>query len=69
MTENHNDRPRQTCDRCIARAAFVTVLRGGGELLFCGHHLRAHRERLLASGAQVWPLPGDAPRRPVVDAA
>jgi hypothetical protein len=49
------------CDRCVARAAFVAHLRGGGELLFCGHHHRRHREGLLASGALVWPLPVDRP--------
>lgn len=67
MTEIHEG--RLTCDRCIAHAAFLTVLRGGGELLFCGHHLREHRERLLAGGAQVWPLPGRGAPRPVRDAA
>jgi hypothetical protein len=32
------------CDRCGARAYIRVVLPGGGELLFCGHHGRAHRE-------------------------
>ncbi|GAA4797190.1 hypothetical protein GCM10023200_36720 [Actinomycetospora chlora] len=49
----------QRCDRCVARAAFVAHVPGGGELLFCGHHHRRHREGLLASGALVWPLPVD----------
>jgi hypothetical protein len=46
-----------TCDRCIARAAFIAHVPGGGELMFCGHHHRVHAERLRASGALVWPLP------------
>jgi hypothetical protein len=48
---------RPTCDRCVARAAFLAHVPGGGELLFCGHHHRVHAERLRASGALVWPLP------------
>jgi hypothetical protein len=38
------------CDRCSARA-LVRVLLPAGELLFCGHHARAHEERLLEIGA------------------
>lgn len=34
------------CDRCGAAAAVRAVLPTGGELLFCGHHARAHSERL-----------------------
>ncbi len=68
MTEIH-DAPQQTCDRCIARAAHLAVLPAGGELLFCGHHHRIHRERLLASGALVWLLSGNATLRAVDDAA
>ncbi|WP_422653113.1 DUF7455 domain-containing protein [Actinomycetospora sp.] len=72
MTENHGG-PQQTtpetCDRCIARAAFIAIFPAGGELLFCGHHLRIHRERLLSHGSLVWPLPGHATLRPVSDAA
>jgi hypothetical protein len=49
----------QRCDRCVARAAFVAHVPGGGELMFCGHHHRRHREGLLASGALVWLLPVD----------
>lgn len=56
MTDIHT--AAGTCDRCSARAAFLAVLPGGGELLFCGHHHRVHRERLLAGGALAWPLPG-----------
>ena len=54
----------QTCDRCGARATYLTHVPGGGELMFCGHHHRVHRDRLRSSGALVWPLP----TRPVVDA-
>jgi len=38
------------CDRCSA-AAQVRALLPAGELLFCGHHLRAHHDRLVAAGA------------------
>ncbi|TKV60243.1 hypothetical protein FDO65_00460 [Nakamurella flava] len=34
------------CDRCGAAAAVRAVLPTGGELLFCGHHARAHSDRL-----------------------
>jgi hypothetical protein len=34
------------CDRCGARAKVRAVLSTGGELLFCGHHARAHENRL-----------------------
>lgn len=53
------------CDRCGAQA-YVRVVLASGELLFCGHHARAHaeaftgvathvqdeRERLLADAAR-----------------
>ena len=46
------------CDRCSARALVRAVL-PAGELLFCGHHARAHEERLVELGAiltvaEVW---------------
>ena len=34
------------CDRCGARAYVRVVLPGGGELLFCAHHGRAHESAL-----------------------
>jgi hypothetical protein len=37
-----NDR----CDRCGARAYIRVTLPGGGELLFCAHHGRAHEYAL-----------------------
>jgi len=36
----------ERCDRCGARAKVRAVLASGGELLFCGHHARAHEDRL-----------------------
>jgi hypothetical protein len=36
----------ERCDRCGARAKVRAVLTNGGELLFCGHHARAHEESL-----------------------
>ena len=34
------------CDRCGAQAYVRATLPGGGELLFCGHHARAHSDKL-----------------------
>jgi hypothetical protein len=34
------------CDRCGAAAKMRAVLPSGGELLFCGHHARAHEVKL-----------------------
>jgi hypothetical protein len=34
------------CDRCGAQAYVRVVLAGGGDLLFCRHHARAHGDKL-----------------------
>ena len=34
------------CDRCGAAAKVRAVLPSGGELMFCGHHARAHADKL-----------------------
>ncbi len=34
------------CDRCGAQAYVRVTLSSGGELLFCGHHGRAHSAKL-----------------------
>lgn len=34
------------CDRCGAQAYVRVTLPSGGELLFCGHHGRAHSDKL-----------------------
>jgi hypothetical protein len=41
------------CDRCGARAYIRVVLPGGGELLFCAHHGRAHQDALRAADANI----------------
>ena len=41
------------CDRCGARAYIRVLLPGGGELLFCAHHGRAHQEALRAADADI----------------
>ncbi len=41
------------CDRCGARAYLRVTLPGGGELLFCGHHGRAHEDALIAADARI----------------
>jgi hypothetical protein len=44
------------CDRCSAAALHRAVL-PAGELLFCGHHARRYRARLLDIGATLSPNP------------
>jgi len=41
------------CDRCGAAATTRAVLPSGGELLFCGHHTRLHKERLRELSAEL----------------
>ncbi|HEY4023951.1 MAG TPA: hypothetical protein VGM75_35065 [Pseudonocardiaceae bacterium] len=41
------------CDRCGAAARVRAVLPSGGELLFCGHHARAHENRLRELAAEI----------------
>ncbi|GAA2967648.1 MULTISPECIES: DUF7455 domain-containing protein [Actinokineospora] len=41
------------CDRCGAAAQVRAVLPSGGELLFCGHHARAHEDRLREMAAEL----------------
>ena len=41
------------CDRCGARAYLRVILAGGGELLFCAHHGRAHEAALRAREAEI----------------
>lgn len=41
------------CDRCGAAASIRVVLPSGGELLFCGHHGRAHQARLTELAAVI----------------
>jgi hypothetical protein len=41
------------CDRCGARAYVRVTLPGGGELLFCAHHGRAHEGALRAAEARI----------------
>jgi hypothetical protein len=45
------------CDRCPARARVRAEL-PAGELHFCNHHIRQHRDRLAAAGATLVVLPG-----------
>ena len=47
------------CDRCPAHARVrVRVELPAGELHFCNHHIREHRDRLREAGAQLITLPG-----------
>ncbi|HOB03967.1 MAG TPA: hypothetical protein PKM36_01695 [Propionibacteriaceae bacterium] len=34
------------CDRCGAQAYLRVTLTGGGELMFCAHHAKAHSDKL-----------------------
>jgi hypothetical protein len=45
------------CDRCPARARVRAEL-PAGELHFCNHHAREHRDRLATVGATLVILPG-----------
>jgi hypothetical protein len=45
------------CDRCPARARVRAEL-PAGELHFCNHHIREHRDRLQEAGARLITLPG-----------
>jgi hypothetical protein len=37
------------CDRCGAQA-FMQAIKGGSDILFCGHHGKFHREALEDQG-------------------
>lgn len=41
------------CDRCIGQAYSIARKEGFDDLLFCNHHLREHRDALLAQGFEV----------------
>lgn len=41
------------CDRCGAQAVACATLESGSQLLFCGHHLRAHEAGLRAASARI----------------
>lgn len=41
------------CDRCGAQAYVRVTLTGGGELLFCAHHARAHEDKLREISSQI----------------
>lgn len=41
------------CDRCGAQAYMRVILRSGGELMFCAHHAKAHREKLNQVAARI----------------
>jgi hypothetical protein len=41
------------CDRCGAAAKVRAVLPSGGELLFCGHHAKAHGDKLREMQVQM----------------
>jgi hypothetical protein len=43
------------CDRCGAAAEVRAHLPGGGELLFCWHHIREHGAALNRHGARLTP--------------
>ena len=40
------------CDRCGAQA-YARVVLADGELLFCAHHMRKHRDRLEALAVRI----------------
>ena len=46
---------------CGAKAYSRITLPSGGELMFCGHHLRKHTAALAAHGAQIEDFTGEIP--------
>ncbi|WP_019147860.1 DUF7455 domain-containing protein [Timonella senegalensis] len=40
------------CDRCGAQA-YVRVVLGAGELLFCAHHARAHADKFAQVATEI----------------
>ena len=40
------------CDRCGAQA-YVRVVLGAGELLFCAHHARAHADKFAEVASEI----------------
>ncbi|NLA65754.1 MAG: hypothetical protein GX862_07490 [Leucobacter sp.] len=49
------DRPITGLDRCdsCGAQAYVRVVLGGSELLFCGHHAKKHEPKLRPM-AEIW---------------
>ena len=49
------DRPLSALDRCdsCGAQAYVRVVLGGSELLFCGHHANKHESKLRPM-AEAW---------------
>lgn len=41
------------CDRCGAQAYVRVTLTGGGELLFCAHHMRRYGDELRKVAADI----------------
>lgn len=41
------------CDKCGAQAYVRVLLSAGGELLFCGHHMRKYGEALRKVAAEI----------------
>ena len=41
------------CDRCGAQAYVRVLLAGGGELVFCAHHGREHKDALTRVAADI----------------
>ncbi len=42
------------CDRCGAQAYVHVELTSGGDLYFCGHHSKAHLEKVRPLAAHIW---------------
>jgi hypothetical protein len=50
----------EACDRCGFRALFVVTLSNGQTLTLCGHHGAEHASALVAAGATVAEMDGEA---------
>jgi hypothetical protein len=52
LTETEPLKASDRCDRCGA-AAYVRVVLGGGELLFCAHHGKKYNEGLAKVAIEI----------------
>lgn len=45
--------PRDLCDSCVAKAAYVVVF-SAGSLYFCGHHFRNNEEYFINNSLNIF---------------
>jgi hypothetical protein len=45
--------PKDRCDRCIAKAAYMVVFTSG-DLYFCGHHFRENEQHFVDTALNIY---------------